>query len=319
MRPLELQHATRIVLGIVVACTAGCSSRDAAHGDADAPPVVVASERLDAALRLFDSGRYEASKAILDGLLKDPQENLRRDLTLLLAAQCCEHLGDLDQAVATYASLIDTERTSRATIVVPVRLYAIALAILERPPQTWLDELVPDTKSATLALSRIAIDFPGSDYADDAWMQLAKIHLAEGEGERAVHAYERLCVEHPNSEFVEEARFKTILAQEARSRGKGYDPQPLLAARDAAIRYLKQYGADGRFAKEAAQKIRDLTHALADHELAIAKYYAAIGNAAGATLHTNNAAKLLGDEPLGTDSTDLFTKAPKRAAWDSRR
>lgn len=289
--------------------------------DYDGSPAAV-DRTVEAAMLAFKAKQFAEVKAITDDLLIAAPHHPKADVVLFLAAEARVELGELDAAAQMYQRLASTYPSSRPAAIVPQRLYDIASARLEEVPTTWLEALGEDDQHALDALGRVAIDYPNSAPADDAWMTLAAAHLADGEAELAARAYVRLIEAHPNSEHVEEASFRLVEALADKSRGKGYDTEPLLEARDAAVAYLKRFGTEGRHSVAAARAIEQFTKELVANEHRIADFYEARGNAVGAEMHRNNARRLSGEATVGADSTDLLksrTSRSKFADLESRR
>ncbi len=289
---------------------AGCGAAPA-PATASPPPDVEA--RFDAALDLVSRGSYDRALASIEPLIVGAEAHPKRDAVLFLAAECRYHRAEFADAAGLYRELAERYPDSRYARVVPARLLAIGIELLERPPATLLEAIAPDRRAAIDAIGRAAVDDPRGGVADDAFLRLADAHLAEGRPDLAVRALERLIAEHPDSTLCEEAWYRLAEAEHAATRGAGYDAAPLVEARAAAMRYLERYGPGGRFSIEAATRIREVTAELVAHEERIAAYYAARGNTRGEELHRNNARRLAGKAPDGASSIDLLRPRPNPA------
>lgn len=294
------RRAARIAL---VALATGCAGERAAR-------VVVPPPDLDArfavAVDRVGEGRYDQALELVTPLLEGTELHPRRDALLFVAAECRYHRGEFVEAEGLYRALAERHPESRYARAVPARRLAIGIELLKRPPPTLLDALANDRRPAIEALGRAAVDDPGSELADDAFLELAAAHLLEGRADLAVRALERLIEDHPDSPRAEEAWFRLAEAWREATKGAGYDPKPLSEARAAAMRYLERFGAGGRFAVAAATLLRDATLDLARHEETIADFYARRGNEAGAALHRANAKRLRGEQAEGPHSLDLL-------------
>ncbi len=307
---------------VLATLVAGCAATDDAgrrSAEIDSSAPVATDQRIPLAMRLFEEGRDEQARAIVDDILVRDPNHPRADVALFIAAECRLRSGRLDEAYQQYVRLIERHPASRVTRAVPARLYRLGVLLLEREPATLIEQLAPSFALAIDAFSRVAIDFPGSEWSDDAWMKLGEAHLKEGRPDYAALAFDRLARERRDSEFAEEACWRVAPALERKSRDAKCDVIPLADARRAAVRYLKRYGEHGRFAAEAGALIRTTTERLADHERSIAAFYARGGNGPAAALHTNNADRLLGSDPDGPDSLDLLRERFDRPPWERDR
>ncbi len=306
---------------VLTALSTGCAT-DPDRATLESPPPFFDEDRVPVAMRLFEKGRTDLAQPIVDELLAQHPDDPRADVALYLAAECRLREGRLDGAFAQYSLLIERFPASRVTRAAPARLYQLGLALLEREPESLVERLAPSFALAIDALSRVAIDFPGSEWCDDAWLALGDAHLREGRADYAAIAFDRLAREKPDSPLAEEACFRVAIALAARMRGERSDVVPLAEARQAAAQYLKRYGTEGRFANEALERIRDWTRAMADHERDVAAFYARAGNDAAALLHNNNADRLLGSDREGgegSDSLDLYLQRFDRPPWERDR
>lgn len=295
---------------LAVALLVGCSTERAAE---HAAPPADLDARFATALQLVGSGQYDRALDVVSPLLLGTERHPRRDAILFVAAECRYHRGDFVEAEGLYRALAEKHPESRFARAVPARRLAIGIELLERPPATLLDAIANDRRPAIDALGRAAVDDPGSELADDAFLKLAAAHLAEGRADLAVAALERLIEDYPESPLAEEAWFRLCEAWRASTRGAGYDPEPLSETRAAAIRYLERYGPNGRFAELAAARLRDATLEIVRHEESIADFYERRGNSIGAELHRENARRLRGEASLGSHSLDLL-RAPRDPA-----
>lgn len=273
------------------------------------------------AVALAKAGRDEEALRIALGIGGADAPPSDRETALFLAAECRYRLGFLDEAAATYQELVDAFPASRALPVVPRRLLAIGVALRDVKTVTLLG-VIDERARAIEVLSRVVVDYPGSDVADDAWMEIARTHLDDGQPELAALAYERLLRDHPRSDRAEEARYLAVLAWRACTRGADYDVEPMLMARQAGVRYLRRHGRGGWHADEVVAALQVLNRELAESERAIADFYERRGWTDGAALHDGNADELLGvaaaERTAGLPrSTDNLRPSASRPPWDA--
>lgn len=302
-----------ITLVLLIGCV-GCAGSSTAP---DAAPPRPTEVLLAEALEQHRASHHAAAAALAAPLTAPETAPPQRETALFLLAECRFQLGEFEAAYPVFLTLAKDFPTSRAVALVPSRLYQIGKTWVEHP-RVFLFGIQVDRSAGEDVLGHVAIDFPRSAWADDAWLELAEAHDADGDHDLAAIAYESLLRNHPRSEHRERASIGAAQEYQHMSRGPEYDAEPLLRARQAAVRYLKEYGPDGHFADRAIAMIGSLTEAVAASERAISNYYHQRGAHDGERLHDVNARRLLGmtdDEAQQPDSTELLRPRVDRPIW----
>ncbi len=125
---------------------------------------------------------------------------------------------------------------------------------------------------AQAKLDVIKLQYPASQYADDAQYYLAEISFERGEYIMAAFNYSMVRKSYPSSEFVRPSMYKTAVC---------YDKMSLPADRDQentrkAIQAYSDYGAmfmSDSLALESAKRLRVLRDRLAERHWLIAEHY----------------------------------------------
>lgn len=283
----------------------GC--RSASDVDATAAEALSkTSSPLERAVALAKAGRDEEALRIAAGLVLTEEDPTTREAAMFLSAEAEFRLGFLNESAEGYLALMDAFPRSRAITVIPRRLLAIGVALRDVEVVTLLG-VISERGNAIDFLSRVVVDFPGSDVADEAWMELARTHREEGEPRLEAMAYERLLLEYPSSPRAEDARYLAILAWRNQTKGVEYDAEPLRMAQRAAVRYLKRHGREGTYSDQALTVLHSLDAELAEHERTVADFYEGRGEREASTYHDRNA-----DALLGVVATAAGSSRPRR-------
>jgi len=118
----------------------------------------------------------------------------------------------------------------------------------------------------------IKLQYPASQYADDAQYYLAEINFERGEYIMAAFNYNLVRRSYPSSEFVQRAMFKTGLCYDKISLPADRDQENTLKAIQAYSEFQTMYGRDS-LAREAAVRIHELRNRLAERHWLITEHY----------------------------------------------
>lgn len=118
----------------------------------------------------------------------------------------------------------------------------------------------------------IKLQYPASQFADDAQFYLAEINFARGEYIMAAFNYSVVRRSYPSSEFARQAVYKAALCYDKLSLPADRDPENTRKAIQAFSDYQSLYAGDS-LARESALRIRDLRDRLAERNMLIAEHY----------------------------------------------
>ncbi len=128
----------------------------------------------------------------------------------------------------------------------------------------WLD--------AQSKLDVIKLQYPASQYADDAQFYLAEITFERGEFIMAAFNYSMVRKAYPQSEFVRQAMYKTGVCYDKISLPADRDQENTRKAIQAYSDFQAMFLGDS-LALEATRRIRDLRDRLAERNWLIAEHY----------------------------------------------
>lgn len=118
----------------------------------------------------------------------------------------------------------------------------------------------------------VKLQYPASQFADDAQYYLAEINFERGEYIMAAFNYNLVRRSYPSSEFVQRAMFKTGLCYDKISLPADRDQENTLKAIQAYTEFQTMYGRDS-LAREASVRIHDLRNRLAERYWLITEHY----------------------------------------------
>ncbi|HYF02659.1 MAG TPA: outer membrane protein assembly factor BamD [Patescibacteria group bacterium] len=118
----------------------------------------------------------------------------------------------------------------------------------------------------------VKLQYPASQFADDAQYYLAEINFKREEYVLAAFAYTQLRRSYPNSEYYREALFKTALSYYQLSPTYDRDQEYTRRAIQSFADYQMLYAGDS-LANESTAKIRELRNKLAQREFSTAELY----------------------------------------------
>ena len=146
--------------------------------------------------------------------------------------------------------------------------------------------------------------------ADDAFHYIAVAQLDLGEWELAIDAWERLRREYPSSEWAETAEFRVGMTMLAMSDGAQYDKAPLLSALARLRLYVKRHPT-GNHTKEARAEIKRVEEEVAQHRLAVARYYLGQDEEYSADVYLSSVQKDFPNTVAATEALALQNTLPR--------
>lgn len=125
---------------------------------------------------------------------------------------------------------------------------------------------------AVEALSRVSLESPMHELADDALLGLADAHRAMGDFASAEDEYRRVLADYPRSSLVPQAEYKLGLSYHEQSLPASLDQAMTRRAIEQFERFLNVYP-ESEFASDAAERISELRARLAEKEYRSAMLY----------------------------------------------
>ncbi len=192
-------------------------------------------------------------------------------------AECYYHLGLYDAAVEYYRRVYREGKPEESVAdQVRQRIYEIALDFLHgraactaigipyECPRHGVDLLVGEDGLIT--------EYPYLSFADDALMEIAGHYFEERQYPEAVPFYERVVRDYATGEWAGTAQFQLALAWFRQIRGTDYD-EKIIQQADSELRDYLRLDPRGPHAKEAREKLLEISEMLAAKYLKVAKFY----------------------------------------------
>jgi len=129
-----------------------------------------------------------------------------------------------------------------------------------------------DFLEAQTSFDVIKLQYPASQYADDAQYYLAEINFERGEFIMAAFNYNLVRRSYPSSEFVREAMYKTAVCYDKISLPADRDQENTRKAIQGYTDYQSLFTKDS-LSLESAKRVRDLRDRLAERNWIIAEHY----------------------------------------------
>lgn len=152
--------------------------------------------------------------------------------------------------------------------------YEIGRSALERE-----DYLV-----AVEALSRVSLESPMHEFADDALLGLADAHRAMGDFASAENEYRRVLADYPRSPLISEAEYKLGLSFYEQSLPAALDQGMTRRAIAQFERLLERYPGT-EFGADSEDKITELRARLAEKDYQSAMLYVTLGSPGSARIY----------------------------------
>jgi outer membrane protein assembly factor BamD len=132
--------------------------------------------------------------------------------------------------------------------------------------------LLPARDKAVEIFQTITEEGPFSESGELAQYKLGLAHLALGEYEQAVTAFEQLIARYPNSSLVDDARFQLTQASLKGTFKPGYDQHPTDQALEELEAFVTEYPSS-ELAPEALERLKVLQERRSEHEFQVGAYY----------------------------------------------
>jgi outer membrane protein assembly factor BamD (BamD/ComL family) len=123
-----------------------------------------------------------------------------------------------------------------------------------------------------LGTDGLLTEYPYLPFADDAIMEIAKVHFDDEEYAEASMLYERVATTYRGGKWRSDAQYLSALSTYEQIRGIDYD-QKVIQDADRKFRVYIQDNPRGRQADEARAKVNELAEMQGQSTLRTAKYY----------------------------------------------
>ena len=231
-------------------------------------------EQLEFALSFFERKDYDRSQKEFKKLLKAYPKSREGAEAQYYLGRCAEEDGDYYKAFLEYRKTIQTYPSTKRFEDVLEREFRIGNAFLAGKKRKVFGKaaLLPARDKAVEVFQAIVEDGPFSEHGQLAQYNLGLAHLALGDYESAVTAFEQLTSRYPDSPLVDDARFQIALASLKGTFKADYDQSPT----DAAIRELEAFVGEypsSDWVEKANLRLHELYERRAQHEFEVARFY----------------------------------------------
>ena len=218
-------------------------------------------QELDEVRRLLVQGKAGKAHKMLGKWFKTFPDSALNAEAMYYAGQSLEGLGKLYKAFEKYEELLqefgDTEYFHKAL----EAQFGIAREYLNGRKRRVLGIFkIPADDVGVKILERIPERQPSSLLAERSLILLGDHYLAKKKYDEAVYAYDQLIVSYSSSAFIREARLQAAKAYLGKFNGAGFDPAPLVEAKERLLEYQALYGPNAQSSEVQAMlaKIEEL-------------------------------------------------------------
>ena len=231
-------------------------------------------EQLAHAMTFFEQKDYQRARIEFNKLIKQFPDSREAPEAQYYIGRSYEELADYYPAFQQYHKTIQTYPSSSRFDEILERIYQIGNFFLSGRKRRLLGTaaIIPARDKAVEVFQAIVEDGPFSQYGELAQYKLGLAHLALGEYEEAVSAFERLIDRYPHSSLVDDARFQLAQASLKGTFRPSYDQHPT----DQAIDQLDQFVTENPssdLSPEAVERLHTLREQRAAHEFEVAQFY----------------------------------------------
>ena len=231
-------------------------------------------EQLAFAVSMFERKDYDRAVKEFKKLLKAYKESREAPEAQYYLGRCHEEKGDYYKAFKEYRKTVQVYPSTKRFEEVLEREYQLGNYFLAGKKRMLFGvaAILPARDKAADIFQAIVDDGPFSEYGQLAQYKLGLAHMALGDYEAAVTAFEGVISRYPDSPLVDDARFQIAQASLKGTFKAGYDQSPTdLAIRELAA-FVKEYP-ESELKPEAATRLVGLKERRAEHEYQVAQFY----------------------------------------------
>lgn len=231
-------------------------------------------EQLAFAVGFFERKDYDRARKEFKKLLSAYKESREAAEAQYYMGRCFEEEGDYYKAFLEYRKAIQTYPSTKRFDEILEREYQLGNYFLAGKKRKVLGAaaILPARDKAIEIFQSIVDDGPFSEYGQLAQYKLGLTHMALGDYEPAVSAFEQILTRYPDSPLVDDARFQIAQASLKGTFRAGYDQSPT----DLAIRelqtFLREYPGS-ELVTDAGKKLEQLRERRAEHEFEVGQFY----------------------------------------------
>ena len=231
-------------------------------------------EQLAYAMGFFDQKDYKRAAKEFKKLLRAYKDARQASEAQYYLGRCREEQADYYRAFRDYRKTIQVYPSTQRFDEILEREYQIANYFLsgKRRKLFGTAAILPARDKAVEIFQAIVDDGPFSEYGQLAQYKLGLAHLALGDYEAAVQAFEQVMAKYPDSPLVDDARFQIAQASLKGTFRPGYDQAPTDIALRELKTFLREYPSS-ELRDTAEQRLREFKQRRAEHEFRVAQFY----------------------------------------------
>ena len=230
--------------------------------------------QLDYARSLFEKQDYDRARIEMKKLLRHYKDSREAAEAQYYVGRCHEAKADYYEAFREYRRTIQIYPSTSRFNEVLERMAQIGNYFLSGKKRRLLGTaaLLPARDKAVEIFQAIVEDGPFSQQGELAQYKLGLAHLALGEYEQAVSAFQQLIERYPSSPLVDDARFQIAQASLKGTFKPGYDQSPADQAIGELEVFVQEYPTSD-FSAQAVERLQVLLERRAAHEFQVAQWY----------------------------------------------
>ncbi len=230
-------------------------------------------EQLAYAKGFFDRKDYKHAEVEFKKLLHAYKDSRQAAEAQYYMGRCREERRDYYKAFRYYRKTLQVYPSTQRFDEILEREYQIANYFLAGRKRTLFGAaILPARDKAVEIFQAIVDDGPFTDYGELAQYKLGLAHLALGDYELAVQAFEQVISKYPNSALVDDARFQIAQASLKGTFKPGYDQSPTDIALRELDTFLREYPSS-ELRETAEQRLKEFKERRAQHEYQVAQFY----------------------------------------------
>jgi outer membrane assembly lipoprotein YfiO len=231
-------------------------------------------EQLAWAEAFFNRQDYKRARAEFQKLLKVYRDSPEAPEAQFLLSRTYEEEGDYYKAFKEYRKTLQVYPSTKRFEEILEREYQIGNYFMagKKRKVFGVAAILPARDKAIEIFQAIVDDGPFSEHGQLAQYKLGLAHLALGDYEPAVTAFEGVVSKFPDSPLVDDARYQIAQASLKGTFRAGYDQSPTDMAMRELDSFVKEYP-DSELTSEASTKLGDLKERRAEHEYLVAQFY----------------------------------------------
>ena len=230
--------------------------------------------QLDYARSFFEKQDYDRARIEMKKLLRHYKDSREAAEAQYYVGRCHEAKADYYEAFREYRRTIQIYPSTSRFNEVLERMAQIGNYFLSGKKRRLLGTaaLLPARDKAVEIFQAIVEDGPFSQQGELAQYKLGLAHLALGEYEQAVSAFQQLIERYPSSPLVDDARFQIAQASLKGTFKPGYDQSPADQAIGELEVFVQEYPTSD-FSAQAVERLQVLLERRAAHEFQVAQWY----------------------------------------------